>query len=159
MLALDIIKEASTASSASQRKLAAKLAATKLPDLDPLIDALYRCLQAKKGSRQHDKILGFFALYLEKNADEDQKSRIGDRLLLDLVPAGLLAKDRIVRYRVSQIIFKVLGCCEEFSLDDKEFDQLVASLCSHSMDKEAAVRAVVVGCLIYLPVKLDFLIL
>lgn len=152
MLAMDIIKEAPTASTNGQRKLSAKLAAANLEDLDPLADALYRCLQSKKGSKQHDKLLAFFAVFLDVDATEDQKTRIADRLLLDLVPAGLLAKDRIVRYRVSQIIYQVLNKVEEFSLDDKEFDALISSLCSHSMDKEAAVRSFIVGCLIILQV-------
>jgi hypothetical protein len=151
MLALDIIKEASTSSAAGQRKLAAKLAAN-LTDLDPLADSLYRCLQAKKGSRQHDKILDFFKLFLEKNADEDQKMRIADRMFLDLVPAGLLAKDRIVRFRVAQIVYLVLSNCDEFNLEDKEFDQLIVALCSHSMDKETSVRALIAGCLLRLEV-------
>lgn len=145
----DICAEAGAASTPAQRKLAVKLA--NIPEVsDQLSGVLYQCLQAKKSSRLV-KVLSFFSLYLDKEATDAQKEAISAKLIADLLPAGLQAKDRIVRSRVAQLMFAVLNNCIHL-INDHEYDLLISSIRSRYMDKEASVRGFVASCLLLLQV-------
>ncbi|OMP85657.1 Condensin complex subunit 3 [Diplodia seriata] len=115
---------------------------------------LLRVLPVKKSEPVGDRIIKFVALFLKHSSDKDNQiaheanpdestipstpsSRLTTHLLSALIPL-LTAKDKVVRFRSTQIISHVLNTLD--SIDDEVFPPIRLGLLRRLQDKEAQVR-------------------
>ncbi|TPX55325.1 hypothetical protein PhCBS80983_g05418 [Powellomyces hirtus] len=103
-----------------------------------------RILPVKKGHPEAERIMNFLEAYLDGfdvEGSTEASKEILDGLvssLLELVLKGFKAKDKIVRFRVCQLVCKLLNHMEE--LDDDTFIRVRDELFLRARDKEATVR-------------------
>lgn len=119
------------------------------------VRCVYRAMPVKKSEPVGDKVIRFIGLFLrhaiEKDnellgeVDEDASTMPetpGTRLtsvLVDQVLPLLVAKDKYVRYRATQLISHVVNSLD--AIDDDLFQKLRSGLLRRIRDKEAMVRA------------------
>ncbi|OJD32998.1 nuclear condensin complex subunit [Diplodia corticola] len=115
---------------------------------------LLRVLPVKKSEPVGDRVIKFVALFLKHSSDKDNQiaheadpdestfpstpsSRLTSYLLRALIPL-LTAKDKVVRFRSTQIISHILNTLD--SIDDELFPLIRLGLLKRLQDKEAQVR-------------------
>ncbi|KAF9641430.1 Armadillo-like helical [Lasiodiplodia theobromae] len=115
---------------------------------------MLRILPVKKSEPVGDRIIRFLALFLKHSSDKDNQiaqeanpdettipstpsSRLTTHVLSGVVPL-LTAKDKVVRFRSTQIISHILNTVD--SIDDELFPLIRLGLLKRLQDKEAQVR-------------------
>ena len=119
------------------------------------VRCVYRVMPVRKSEPVGDKVIRFIGLFLRHSIEKDNEllgevdedastmpETPGTRLtgfLVDKVLALLVAKDKYVRYRATQLISHIVNSLD--AIDDDLFQKLRSGLLRRIRDKEAMVRA------------------
>ncbi|KAI9205193.1 nuclear condensing complex subunit [Polychytrium aggregatum] len=146
---INVLLQDSVSSTATHRKNAVRLKklllkpSTSVPAaLESLWNAMRLVLLMKKGHPQGDRFVKFFETFMQEGDDSDEKmaeirSKVAEFCINKLYP-GLIARDRVVRFRVCQILSVLLGHLSE--LDDDVYVPMRNNLLQRTVDRDTNVR-------------------
>lgn len=125
------------------RKIEKKTESNRSRFEDEVKQCIFRCLEVSKSEKSGQNIVKFVCTYCARveteeaeNADEDYTS-ITSQILIALLPF-MGAKDKIVRYRATQIVSQLMGIVQQ--LDDDLYQAIRHELIKRIRDKIPAIR-------------------